>query len=118
MVVYDPQTRSELQTSQPFPSKNNKRDKLAANADGSVDLYFGPTHPREKKPTGSDRPEQGLVHDPPPLRPARTVVRQGLAARGDRRDEVITCEPMPCCGGIRRRGKKFEPSTRASRSRN
>jgi len=44
-VVYDPQTRSELQTSQPYPSKNNKRDKLITNADGSVDLYFGPKAP-------------------------------------------------------------------------
>ena len=26
VVLYDPQTRSELQTSQPFPGKNNKRD--------------------------------------------------------------------------------------------
>jgi len=45
VVVYDPQTRSELQTSQPFPSRNNKRDKLVTNADGSVDLYFGPKAP-------------------------------------------------------------------------
>ena len=45
VVVYDPQTRSELQTSQPFPSKNNKRDNLQTNADGSVDLYFGPKAP-------------------------------------------------------------------------
>ena len=46
VVVYDPQTRSELQTSQPFPSKNNKRDQLMENADGSVDLYFGPNAPK------------------------------------------------------------------------
>lgn len=45
VVVYDPQTRSELQTSQPFPSKNNERDDLITNEDGSVDLYFGPTPP-------------------------------------------------------------------------
>jgi hypothetical protein len=45
VVVYDPQTRSELQTSQPYPSKNNKRDELGYNADGSVDLYFGPNPP-------------------------------------------------------------------------
>jgi hypothetical protein len=49
VVLYDPQTRSELQTSQPFPSKNSKRDKLLANADGSVDLYFGPKPPRGKE---------------------------------------------------------------------
>ena len=28
IVVYDPQTRSELQTGQPFPSRNNRRDPL------------------------------------------------------------------------------------------
>ncbi|MFT6578548.1 MAG: hypothetical protein ACJAW0_000986 [Zhongshania sp.] len=49
MVVYDPQTRSELQTRQPFPSKNNTRDKLLTNADGSVDLYFGPKPPKGKE---------------------------------------------------------------------
>jgi len=42
MVIYDPQTRSELQTGQPFPSKNNKKSVLDYNDDGSVDLYFGP----------------------------------------------------------------------------
>ena len=52
VVLYDPQTRSELQTSQPYPSKNNKRDKLIVNADGSVDLYFGPTRPQARKRTG------------------------------------------------------------------
>jgi hypothetical protein len=49
VVLYDPQTRSELQTSQPFPSKNNERDELIANADGSVDLYFGPKAPAGKE---------------------------------------------------------------------
>ena len=45
VVVYDPQTRSELQTGQPFPSKNNVKGDLTANADGSVDLFFGPEPP-------------------------------------------------------------------------
>jgi hypothetical protein len=49
VVVYDPQTRSELQTSQPYPSKNNKRDKMIANDDGSIDLYFGPEAPAGKE---------------------------------------------------------------------
>ena len=42
LVVYDPQTRSELQTDNPFPSINNKIAKLDYNKDGSVDIYFGP----------------------------------------------------------------------------
>jgi hypothetical protein len=48
MVAYDPQTRSELQVpgGSKFPSKNNKRDKLVYNKDGSVDLYFGPEAPK------------------------------------------------------------------------
>ena len=45
VVVYDPQTRSELQTGQPYPSKNNQIGKLSENADGSIDLYFGPKAP-------------------------------------------------------------------------
>jgi hypothetical protein len=49
MVLYDPQTRSELQTPQPYPSKNNKRDKLITNSDGSIDLYFGPESPAGKE---------------------------------------------------------------------
>ena len=49
VVLYDTQTRSELQTSQPFPSKNNKRDKLIVNADGSVDIHFGPKAPAGKE---------------------------------------------------------------------
>jgi len=49
VVIYDPQTRSELQTEQPFPSKNSRRSNLTTNDDGSVDLYFGP-----KPPSGKD----------------------------------------------------------------
>ena len=49
VVVYDPQTRSELQTDQEFPSKNNKRDPLVYNDDGSVDLYYGPEAPADKR---------------------------------------------------------------------
>ena len=44
-VVYDPQTRSELQTDQKFPSVNSARDELHENPDGSVTLHFGPTAP-------------------------------------------------------------------------
>jgi hypothetical protein len=49
MVVYDPQTRSELQTSQPYPGLNNTKNKFIQNADGSVDLYFGPAAPKGKQ---------------------------------------------------------------------
>jgi hypothetical protein len=49
VVIYDPQTRSELQTGQPFPGKNNQRNNLDINADGSVDLYFAAEAPVGKE---------------------------------------------------------------------
>ena len=47
IVVYDPQTRSELQTGQEFPSRNSARDALVTNDDGSTTLTFGPTAPKD-----------------------------------------------------------------------
>jgi hypothetical protein len=62
VCVYDPQTRSELQTSQPYPSKSNLRDKLIQNGDGSVDLYYGPKAPAGKEAKlDADRSRQRLV---------------------------------------------------------
>ncbi|CDF78873.1 conserved hypothetical protein (DUF1254) [Formosa agariphila KMM 3901] len=44
LVMYDPQTRSELQTSQALPSVSSQRTPLVENEDGSVTLYFGATN--------------------------------------------------------------------------
>ena len=44
-VVYDNQTRSMLQTDEQFPSIGSQRKGIVANADTSVDVYFGPTAP-------------------------------------------------------------------------
>jgi hypothetical protein len=51
IVLYDPQTRSQLQTGQPFPSYNSEKGKgkVAVNEDGSVDLYIGPKAPAGKE---------------------------------------------------------------------
>ena len=42
ILVYDPQTRSMLQTDQQFPSLSSQKESLVVNADGSVDVHFGP----------------------------------------------------------------------------
>lgn len=49
-IVYDNQTRSMLQTDQNFPQVSSLDKGLASNADGSVDVYFGP-----KAPAGLER---------------------------------------------------------------
>lgn len=49
VVLYDNQTRSMLQTDQQFPSVSSQKKETQVNADGSVDLYFGP-----KAPTGKE----------------------------------------------------------------
>jgi hypothetical protein len=48
VTVYDPITASGLDNGQPFPSLNTM-DKPVTNADGSVDIYFGPKSPGEGK---------------------------------------------------------------------
>ena len=48
LVLYDNQTRSMLQTDQPFPSLNSERG-VEQNDDGSTDIYFGPSAPEGKE---------------------------------------------------------------------
>ena len=48
-VVYDTQTRSELQTDQQFPAVGSNTEGLQKNADGSYDVYFGPKAPAGKE---------------------------------------------------------------------
>jgi len=48
VILYDNQTRSMLQTDQQFPSISSQNKDLVVNADGSVDIYFGPKAPPGK----------------------------------------------------------------------
>jgi hypothetical protein len=49
-TLYDNQTRSMLQTDQEFPAVGSLTKGLQTNADGSVDVYFGPKAPAGKEP--------------------------------------------------------------------
>ncbi len=49
VMVYDPQTRSMLQTDQQFPGLNSMKGIVVANDDGSTDIYFGPESPEGKE---------------------------------------------------------------------
>ncbi len=48
MILYSDQTRSMIQTDQQFPSVSSQAKGLQKNADGSVDVYFGPQAPAGK----------------------------------------------------------------------
>ena len=50
VIVYSTQTRSMLQTDERFPSVSSQNKDLLVNADGSVDVYFGPKPPHGKEP--------------------------------------------------------------------
>jgi len=45
LLVYDPQTRSMLQTDQQFPSISSLKEGIVVNPDSSVDIWFGPEPP-------------------------------------------------------------------------
>jgi hypothetical protein len=49
VIVYDNQTRSMVQTDQQFPSVSSQNKNLQVNADGSVDVWFGPKAPAGKE---------------------------------------------------------------------
>jgi hypothetical protein len=49
VTVYDPQTRSMLQTDQQFPSTGSQKKGILINADTSVDAWFGPEPPPGKE---------------------------------------------------------------------
>ena len=48
MIIYDPQTRSLLQTDYPDPGVSSQQG-AQLNSDGSADIYFGPTAPEGKE---------------------------------------------------------------------
>lgn len=50
VILYSDQTRSMIQTDQQFPSVSSQTKGLLINADGSIDVYFGP-----KAPAGEEK---------------------------------------------------------------
>ena len=49
VILYDSQTRSMLQNDQEWPAVSSQTKGLLVNADGSVDVYFGPKAPAGKE---------------------------------------------------------------------
>jgi hypothetical protein len=82
LVLYDNQTRSMLQTDQPFPSLNSERG-VEQNDDGSTDVYFGPTRPPATRATGSrpSRARAGASSSGSMVRSTTGSTRRGNRAR-------------------------------------
>jgi hypothetical protein len=59
VTVYDPITGSGLANGQPFPSLN-AMDKPVQNADGTIDIYFGPKSPGDGKNYVATLPDKGF----------------------------------------------------------
>ena len=49
VILYSNQTRSMIQTDNPFPSVSSQTKGLLVNPDGSIDVYFGPKPPAGKE---------------------------------------------------------------------
>jgi len=49
VTIYDTQTRSQLQTDQPYPTIGSQTKGIQKNADGSFDVYFAPKAPKGKE---------------------------------------------------------------------
>jgi hypothetical protein len=49
VTLYDTQTRSQLQTGQPFPTIGSQTPGMTQNADGSYDVYFAPEPPEGRE---------------------------------------------------------------------
>ena len=80
-----PGPASELQTGQPFPSRNSARDGLVANArTGPSSSTSAPSRPRRRATTQNwiqTVPGKGWCAVPAPLRAPRSLVRPDLEAR-------------------------------------
>jgi hypothetical protein len=49
VTMYDTQTRSQLQVSNPYPTLGSQTKGVQKNADGSYDVFFGPKPPEGKE---------------------------------------------------------------------
>ena len=88
-TLYDNMTRSMLDTPQRYPRAGSQSyPSPAAEAERRrLDddlLRSDPADRHQARQLDSDRSEKGLVHDPAPLQPARTVLHERVAVERDR----------------------------------
>jgi hypothetical protein len=75
VTIYDPVTGSELDNGQSFPSINTMA-KPETNADGSIDIYFGPSSPGQGKNWLKTLPDKGFFVIPRLYSPTKAFFDQ------------------------------------------
>jgi hypothetical protein len=85
-TVYDRDTHALVRNMQ-CASQSSQNPEIQKNADGSVDIYFGPKAPTGKESNwGSHRCESEIRGSISALRSRAALVRQNLDAAGHRED--------------------------------
>ena len=81
ITMYDTQTRSQLQTDQPYPTKGSQ-DEGNQDQRGRIDghLLLAESARRQGRQLAPDHPRKELVHRPAHLRPGTSLDRPELAA--------------------------------------
>ena len=88
VTAYDRQTHALIKNVDRASRASNSAE-VQKNADGSVDLYFGPKAPAGKEiELDSNGSCPQVRADVPPLRPDQGAFRQGVAAAGRREGEL------------------------------
>ena len=94
---------------QPELSDARRRSRTPTARRPSISVRPSPTASSAGNWIQTD-PKQGLVHDPAPLQPARTVLHQGVAAERDRVGEVVERRCIVPVKGARHETHNLQPS--------
>ncbi len=87
-TVYDRDTHALIRN-MPWPSRSSQTPGLQKNADGSVDIYFGPKAPAGQGiELGTDKLGRQIRSTLPFLRAREVSVRQNVEAAGHRKDQL------------------------------
>ena len=96
VILYDNQTRSMLQTSQPKPDAGSQSGTVQANPDGSTDIYLGPSPPTECPRRTGSRPSRAKASSRPcacTTHSSRSSTRPGAPAKSNRPDHQAAGRP-------------------------
>lgn len=96
-TVYDRTTHALIRDMQ-WSSRSSNTPGLVKNADGSVDIYFGPNAPEGKESNWVPTNAAGVRSSLPLLRPRKAIVREDVEAPGHRTLDGDRLGPIAVAG--------------------